>query len=243
LAEFISTGSGNHPELAEVPYITRSLKMWVGGSNMIGVFIADDHAIVRQGLKHILSETRDISVAGEAEDAYDVLRKLRALSCDVLVLDLSMPGLSGFDVLKVVRQEWPALPVLVLSMYPEEQYAMRLLRAGAAGYLSKACIPDQLVIAIRKVASGGKYLSPGVAATVIDEFCEPDDHQQIEALSNREFQVMQMIAQGQTVSDIAAALSLSVKTVSTYRARVLLKMGMQSNMEIIHYALNNRMFA
>ena len=210
---------------------------------MIGVFIADDHAIVRQGLKHILSETGDISVAGEAEDAYDVLRKLRALSCDVLVLDLSMPGLSGFDVLKVVRQEWPTLPVLVLSMYPEEQYAMRLLRAGAAGYLSKACIPDQLVIAIRKVAGGGKYLSPGVAATVIDELCESDDHQQIEALSDREFQVMQMIAQGQTVSDIAAALSLSVKTVSTYRARILLKMGMQSNMEIIHYALNNRMFA
>lgn len=210
---------------------------------MIRVFIADDHAIVRQGLKHILLEMGDVVVAGEAEDAYDVLRKLRALSCDVLVLDLSMPGLSGFDVLKVVCQEWPELPVLVLSMYPEDQYAMRLLKAGAAGYLSKACIPDQLVSAIRKVAGGGKYLSPGMTATLIDELCESDDHLLIEALSDREFQVMHMIAQGKTVSDIAVALSLSVKTVSTYRARVLLKMGMQSNMEIIHYALNNQVFA
>ncbi|HEY3290757.1 MAG TPA: response regulator transcription factor [Anaerolineae bacterium] len=208
---------------------------------MIRVIIADDHAIVRQGVKQILSETTDVTVAGEAADAFDVKSKLSALPCDVLVLDLSMPGLSGFDLLKDVRHERPALPVLVLSMHPEDQYGMRMLKAGASGYLNKECVPDQLVTAIRQIAGGGHYISPNLAAIMADHLYEPSETPAHATLSDREFQVMYMIAQGKTVSEIAANLSLSVKTVSTYRTRILVKMGLHTNTDIVHYAISNRL--
>jgi DNA-binding NarL/FixJ family response regulator len=204
---------------------------------MIRVLIADDHAIVRQGLRQIVAETDDIVVAGEASNGHEVLDYTRRHPCDVVLLDIAMPGKDGLNTLKELKAEKPQLPVLILSMYPEEQYAVRLLKAGASGYLTKESAPDELVAAIRKVAKKGRYVSASLAerlAFLLDGGGEGAPH---ERLSDREYQVMLMMASGKTASEVAEAMCLSVKTISTYRVRALEKMGMRTNAEFAFYAI------
>jgi DNA-binding NarL/FixJ family response regulator len=204
---------------------------------MIKVFIADDHAIVREGLKQILSDTSDMVAAGEAANSQEVLDKVHKGDWDVVLLDIAMPGRGGLDTLEQLKRARPGLPVLMLSMYPEEQYAVRALRAGASGYLTKESAPEELIAAIRKVSQGGRYVSASLAeklASRLDRDAERPVH---EMLSDREYQVMLMIASGKTVKEIADELSLSVKTISTHRARMLTKMGMRTNAEITYYAI------
>jgi two-component system invasion response regulator UvrY len=206
---------------------------------MIRILIADDHSIVREGMKQILADIEDIQVAGEAANGADVLAKVQKQPFDMVLLDISMPGRSGLDVLKELKNIQPRLPVLMLSMYPEEQYAVRALRSGASGYLTKESAPDELISAIRKVCGGGKYVSASLAenmAFTIDRKTEQSPH---ESLSDREYQIMCMIASGKAVKDIARELSLSVKTISTYRSRILVKMNMKTNAEVTRYALQN----
>ena len=208
---------------------------------MIKVLIADDHAVVRQGLKRILQDTHGMVVAGEAVNGQEVLKKVRAEAWDVVILDISMPGHSGLDILKELEHERPKLPVLVLSMHSEDQFAMRVLRAGASGYLTKDSAPDELVKAVRKVARGGKYVSPLLAEKLAYEIGPDSNKLPHETLSDREFQVLRMIATGKAVGEIATELSLSPKTISTYRARLLQKMNLTSNAELIHYAIQNHL--
>lgn len=208
---------------------------------MIRALIADDHAVVRQGLKQILGDTHEMMVAGEAATGQEVLDKVRAETWDVVVLDISMPDRSGLDVLKQLRSEQPKLPVLVLSMHSEDQYAMRVLKAGASGYLTKDSAADELVKAIRKVVSGGRYVSSFLAEKLALEIGADSSKLAHETLSDREFQVLRMIAAGKSVTEIAAELYLSPKTVSTYRARLLQKMNLETNAELIHYAIQNHL--
>ena len=206
---------------------------------MIKVLIADDHPIVRQGLRQILSGIPDMEVAGEAVNAQESLDQVRAGGWNVLVLDITMPDRSGFDILKEIKHGQPHLPVLVLSIHAEEQLAVRMLKGGAAGYLTKQKAPGELVKAIRKVVNGGKYISPSLAETLAAGLDDTSDQPRHIALSDREFQVMQMIAGGKTLTEIADELSLSAKTVSTYRTRLLEKMDLKTNAEIIRYALEH----
>lgn len=204
---------------------------------MIKVLIADDHAIVRSGLKQILAETPDIIVAGEAADARQALDQVQAEDFDALVLDITMPGRGGLDILKDLKRLKPKLPVLVLSMHAEEQYATRTLRAGAAGYLNKESAPEELVKAIRKVCSGGKYVSAAQAERMADELQSDSSKPPHEFLSNREYEILCLIASGRTATEVAHDLSISVKTVSTYRARILEKMNLATNAQLTHYAI------
>jgi len=206
---------------------------------MIKILIADDHPIVRQGLRQILSDISDMEIAGEAVNAQETLDQVRVGGWDVLVLDITMPDRSGFDILKELKHEQPDLPVLVLSIHGEEQFAVRVLKAGASGYLTKENAPAELIKAIRKVVDGGKYISPSLAETLAFNLEETSGRPRHEALSNREFQVMQMMASGKTLTEIAEELSLSAKTVSTYRTRLLEKMDLTTNAEIIRYAIEN----
>jgi two-component system invasion response regulator UvrY len=208
---------------------------------MLKVLIVDDHAVVRQGLRQILTEIPELSVVAEAENGQDALNKVRAEPWDVLVLDMSMPGRSGLDILKDVRRERPETRVLVLSMHPEDQFAVRMLRAGASGYLTKETAPDQLVAAVRKVLTGGRYISPSLAEKLAFDVDRDSDRPLHEKLSDREFQVLRRLAMGKTVQEIAAELMLSPKTISTYRARVLEKLELKSNAELIHYAIGNKL--
>jgi two-component system invasion response regulator UvrY len=208
---------------------------------MIKVLIADDHAVVRQGLKQILQDTHEMVVAGEAVNGQEALEKVRAEAWDVVILDISMPGYSGLDILKELKYERPKLPVLVLSMYSEDQFAMRVLKAGASGYLTKDSASDELVKAVRKVASGGKYVSPFLAEKLAFEIGSDANKLPHETLSDREFQVLRMIATGKAVGEIAAELSLSPKTISTYRARLMKKMNLTTNADLIHYAIQNHL--
>jgi two-component system invasion response regulator UvrY len=206
---------------------------------MIKVLIADDHTVVRQGLKQILANDEQLTVVGEAASGNEVLKQLENLNVDVLILDITMPGKNGLDVLKEVKRKRPALPVLVLSMHPEDQFAIRILRAGAAGYITKESAPEELVEALRKVCSGGKYVSPQLAEKLA-VFIEDDTTRSLhERLSDREFEILRMLALGKTVTEVADELLLSVKTVSTYRSRVLDKMKMTTNAELTKYALQN----
>ncbi|HEY78406.1 MAG TPA: response regulator transcription factor [Dehalococcoidia bacterium] len=208
---------------------------------MLKILIADDHAIVRQGLKQIVTETRDMTVAGEASNGQELLNKTKEGEYDVVVLDITMPVRDGMDVLRQLRSEKPRLPVLMLSIHPEEQYALRALRAGASGYLTKESAPDELVVAIRKVSSGGKYISTSMAEKLAFELEVGRDQALHETLSDREYQVLCLIASGKTVTDIAQELSLSEKTISTYRSRVLEKMNMKNNAELTYYAIKNQL--
>jgi two-component system, NarL family, invasion response regulator UvrY len=203
---------------------------------MIKVLIVDDHTIVRQGLIQILEETSDIVAAAEARNGREAIALLRAGAFDVVLLDVSMPDMDGLSVLNAIKPEHPKLPVLVLSMYPEEQFALRLLKAGASGYLTKESASEELIRAIRKVAQGGRYITLELAETLAFAV-DKDDRPPHETLSNREYQIMRLIASGKSTGDIAEALSLSVKTVSTYRTRILDKMGLSSNAEIMRYAM------
>ena len=204
---------------------------------MIKVLIVDDHAIVREGLKQILADAPDLEVTGEASSGGEALGRVQAGHWDVVVLDISLPGINGLVVLQQIKRQYPELPVLVLSMYGEEQYAVRTLKAGAAGYLTKEAAPQELVTAIRKVGSGGKYMSPSLMEKMVSELATDLGKPKHETLSDREFQVLCMIAAGKTLTGIGEDLGLSVKTVSTHRARMLKKMRLKSNAELIHYAI------
>jgi len=207
----------------------------------IRVLIADDHSIVREGLKQILADTDDIVLAGEAENGNDAIRLCRQMSCEVLLLDISLPDRSGIEILKQLKDEFPKLAVLLLSMHREDQYAIRGLKAGASGYLNKQSAPAELVGAIRQVAAGQKYVSAAVAQALANQVGgerAPTPH---ETLSDREYQTLTMIASGKSVSEIALELALSVKTISMYRARLLLKMGLRHNAELTHYAIKNHL--
>ncbi|MCK9990591.1 MAG: response regulator transcription factor [Rugosibacter sp.] len=207
--------------------------------NKIHVLIADDHAIVRQGLKQILSETDDLVITGEADDGAEALQLARHQPWDVFLLDVSMPNRNGIDTLKQLKKEFPRLPVLILSMHPEEQYAVRALKAGASGYLTKQSAPEQLVTAIRQVASGKKYVSPAVAQQLVEALSGDSNKLPHERITDREYQVLVMIATGKTQTQIAEKLNLGVATVSTYRARLLEKMGLKSTAELIRYGLEH----
>jgi len=206
---------------------------------MIKILIADDHTVVREGLKQIVAETSDMVVSDEASNGHEVLNKALSSDYDVIVLDITMPGIHGLDVLKQIKSQKPALPVLVLSMHPEEQYAVRVIKAGAAGYLTKESASDELITAIRKVSSGRKYITSSLAEKIASGLETDAEKLPHEFLSDREYQVMCMIAEGKTVKEIADELYLSVKTISTYRSRILEKTGMKTNAELTRYALQN----
>ena len=208
---------------------------------MIKLLIADDHAIVREGLKQILADTSDISVAGEASSGQEAIKKVGVSDYDLILLDISLPGMSGLDVLKQIRLLKPSLPILILSMYPEEQYAIRSLRAGASGYLTKESATEELISAIRKVARGRKYITASLAEKIALDW-EKDERRPLhEVLSDREYQVFCMIASGKTIKEISKLLSLSIKTVSTHRARILKKMDMKNSAQLTHYAIKHNL--
>jgi len=206
---------------------------------MIRLLIADDHTVVREGLKQIVSDTLDIVVAGEASNGQEVLDKVWKNEYDVVLLDISMPGRSGLDVLEELKRTKPELPVLVLSIYPEEQYAIRVLKSGASGYLTKGSASRELIEAIQKVSYGGKYITASLAEKLAVNLEIGSELKPHETLSNREFQTLCLIGSGKTVKEIAEELSLSVKTVSTYRERILEKMKMKTNSELTYYAIKN----
>lgn len=208
---------------------------------MIRILVADDHAVVRQGVKQILADVKDMTVKDEAQNGTETLKKVTEQDFDVVLLDISMPGRSGLEVLEDIKAHRPKLPVLILSMHPEEQYAVRALKAGAAGYLTKASAPQELIGAIRKAAGGGKYVTASLAEKLVDQLETDTEKLPHELLSNREHQVMLMLAGGKSVSDIADELNLSVKTISTYRTRVMSKMGMKKNAELTLYAVHNKL--
>ncbi|MCM1512574.1 MAG: response regulator transcription factor [Oxalobacter formigenes] len=203
--------------------------------------IVDDHAIVREGLKQILADTDDILVSGEGENGLDAVKLARTMEGDVMLLDITMPDRNGIEILKQIHREKPALSILMLSMHREDQYALRSLKAGAVGYLNKQSAPNELVKAIRLVASGNKYISPVLAQELARHLSEDAEKAPHESLSDREFQTLLMIAGGQSVSEIAAELSLSVKTVSEYRSRILAKMNLKNNAELMHYAIRRKL--
>jgi DNA-binding NarL/FixJ family response regulator len=206
---------------------------------LIRVLVVDDHPVVRKGLIQILLDEPDVEAAVEAESADELMRQVREKEWDVIVLDITLPDRSGLEALKDIKAVHPELPVLILSMHPEDQYALRVLKAGAAGYINKESAADVLISAVRKVVGGGKYVSPSMAEKLAAVVGSDYDVQPHERLSDREFQVLCMIANGKRLKEIGEELCLSVKTVSTYRTRVLDKMGMESNAELTYYAVKN----
>ena len=205
---------------------------------MINILIADDHAVVRHGIRQIVAADREMTVVGEARNGADLLNLIGGSKVDVIVLDISMPGRNGLETLKDIKRQYPELPVIILSMYPEDQYAVRVLRSGAAGYMTKESAPEELVKAIRKAHLGGKYISPQVAELLAEYVETKTSGAPHKSLSDREFEVFSLLASGKTVGQIADELSLSVKTISTYRTRILEKMGMKTNAELTRYALD-----
>ncbi|MBL7164879.1 MAG: response regulator transcription factor [Dehalococcoidales bacterium] len=208
---------------------------------MTKILIADDHGVVREGLKRIIAKAPDLVVAGEAETGEETLEKALTLGCDMVLLDITMPGRNGFDVMRELRSRKPELRILMLSMHPEEQYAVRALRAGASGYLNKDSAPQELMAAIQKVALGGRYISSSLAETIILNVGTNVEESPHESLSDREYQVLCMIGSGKAVKQIADELMLGAKTISTYRQRILEKMKMSGNAELIRYAILNRL--
>jgi two-component system, NarL family, invasion response regulator UvrY len=207
-------------------------------ASVVKLLLVDDHAIVREGLKRILANEPGMLVSGEAGDSFEALQLVRAEHFDVVLLDISLPGKNGLDVLKLIKTEKPHTRVLILSMFPEDQYAVRVLKAGAAGYLAKESAPKELINAIRKVADGGTYVSPSLGERLAGELAQPSGALH-ETLSDREFAVLRMIASGRSPTQIADEMQLSIKTISTYRSRILVKMNLQNNSELTHYALKN----
>jgi two-component system invasion response regulator UvrY len=210
------------------------------GERMIKVLIADDHAVVREGLKQILSEAPSVTAVVEAQDGQEVLEKVLSNKVDVVLLDITMPGGSGIEILTELKRLRPTLPVLILSVHSEEQYGPRVLRSGASGFVTKESPPEELLAAIRKVVGGGKYVSPKLAeklASRLNDTSQPVH----ERLSDREYEVLCKIASGKTVKEIAATLSLSEKTISTYRSRILEKMDLRHNADLIHYAVREEL--
>jgi two-component system, NarL family, invasion response regulator UvrY len=207
---------------------------------MINILIADDHELIREGLKKILKKETDMQVLGEASNAQQVFNLVKNGKLSIVLLDISMPGPSGLDVLTELKRDYPKLPVLILSMHPEDRFAVRALKAGAAGYVTKDGAVAELVNAIRKVVAGGKYVSPHLAEKLADDL-EKSEKPLHENLSDREFQVMCLIASGKKTSEIAEELALSISTVNTYRTRILEKMKMETNVELTRYAIENHL--
>jgi len=210
-------------------------------TEMIKIGIVDDHAIVRSGLKQFFSDHVDLRVVGEAGNGREAIDLIRNTEIDVLVMDLSMPGQTGLDALGMIRAKAPDVGILILSGYPEEHYAMNLIRQGASGYLNKECEPIEIVNAIRTISLGRRYITPAVADLLAQQLNRKDDAPVHESLSEREFQVFLKLAKGETAGDIAKSLSLSVKTVSTYRTRLMEKMNLASNSDLTYYALKNKL--
>lgn len=208
---------------------------------MLKVMIADDHPIVRTGLKQIIAEEPDIRIVGEASDGSEALTMLKNTPCDLILLDISMPVRTGLDVIGEIKKIQPGIGILILSIYPEEQYAVRALRAGASGYLTKSSAPKELIGAMRMILEGRKYISPSLAEILASEIDHPTGHRIHERLSEREYQVMLLLASGKTVTEAAQKLNLSIKTISTYRARILEKMNMNNNAQLTLYAFENEL--
>jgi two-component system invasion response regulator UvrY len=210
-------------------------------ADKIKILIADDHAIVREGLKQIVAEEKDILVSGEAENANKLMELLQKEKWSLVILDINMPGKSGLEALKDIKQLYPNLPVLILTMFSEDQYGIRAIKAGASGYLKKVSAPTELVIAIRKIVSGGKYINPSLAEKLAEKFNGIEKELLHDKLSDREYQIMCNIALGKTAEEIAVELSLSINTVYTYRNRILEKMSLKSNVELTQYVLRNKL--
>lgn len=208
---------------------------------MMRALIVDDHTITRAGLKRILSDISPSAVIGEAANGAQALELVMSARWDIVMLDINLPDRSGLEVLKAIKKARPELPVLVLSMYPVDQYALRVLRAGGAGYLTKESAPDQLLDAVRRITTGVRYITPEVAECIAQDWSRDRAQSVHEALSDREFEVMRLIASGKSVGDIAKDLSLSVKTISTYRARILQKLRLRHNAELTHFAIANKL--
>jgi two-component system, NarL family, invasion response regulator UvrY len=206
---------------------------------MLRILLADDHAVVRQGVKQIIAEEFSHATFGEAQNVQGLLELVNSQGWDIVILDLAMPGGNGLEALKQIKHDHAQLPVLILSMFPEDQYAVRTIIAGASGYLNKESAPEELVLAIRKVLSGGKYITPPVADELVLHALHEDDQPLYKHLSDREYQVLCLIATGKEVKEISAELALSVKTISTYRTRLLVKMGMKTNADLTYYAIRN----
>ncbi len=209
---------------------------------MVRILIADDHAIVIKGLKQLILEEYPSAQIGEAHDADELIKKAMFEDWDLVICDLSMPGRSGLDALKQIKHAVPKLPVLIMSMYPEDQYALRVLKAGAAGYLSKTSIHNELTKAIDATLNGRKYITPAIAEKLLEEYQTDIDKPSHELLSDRELEVFKQIAVGKSVSDIAVELSLSPNTISTYRSRILEKMNLKTNADLVKYALEKHLF-
>lgn len=210
-------------------------------NNSIRVFITDDHEVVRQGLKHIVSQSPDIEVVGEAENGVQLLEKIKSLEVDVVLMDIEMPEKNGLEALVQMNNLYPGLPIIILSIFQEEQYGLRLINDGAAGYLSKTCPPEQLIEAIKKVSKGGKYITPTLSEKLVMNFGTNPEKSVHETLSKREFQIFFMIASGQKLKEIANELSISSNTVNAHRTNILKKLNMTSNSELIRYALQNNL--
>jgi two-component system, NarL family, invasion response regulator UvrY len=216
-------------------------RMVINMQKRLNIIIADDHRIVRIGIKQIMEECPDIASVDEAIDGQDLIEKARKKNYDAILLDLAMPGRDGLEILKQLKSECSNAPVLILSVYPEEQYALRALKAGAAGYLTKAAAPDELIDAIKKITSGKKYITASMAEQLAEHINQDFDKRPHELLSDREFQILCKIASGKTVSEIAGEMFLNVKTISTYRRRILDKMSMKTNSQLTHYAIKNNL--
>lgn len=209
--------------------------------NIIKILVVDDHSIVREGLKQILADSPGMAVAGEASSGQEAIQKIRAGGFDMVVMDISLPDRNGLEVLEQIKVSSPKLPVLILSMHAEEQYATRAFKAGASGYLTKESASEQLIFAIQKVAQGGKYVSPSLAEKLVFELVKDSQKPLHEILSDRELQVLCLFASGKTLTEVSQILCVSVKTISTHRARILEKMGMRNNAELIRYAIQNKL--
>jgi DNA-binding NarL/FixJ family response regulator len=212
-----------------------------GGEQMYRILIADDHPIVRQGLKHILEESGYVRSIEEAETGREVVDKIRQSPFDVILLDISMPGMSGLETLEEIKKLNPSLPVLILSMYPEEDYAVRALKTGASGYLTKKSAPDELAKAIKKIARGERYISPALADFLAVNLTEDREKPLHESLSARELQVLRLIVAGKSIKEIAGEVSRSPKTISTFRSRILQKLDMKNNAQLFQYAIRNNL--
>lgn len=208
---------------------------------MIRILIVDDHNIVHQGLAFILEKSHKMKIVASCSNGADALEWLRENDCDVALVDIAMPGMSGIDLLKHIQKEKPQLPVLILSAYPEDQYAVRLIKAGAAGYLNKECVPEEIVSAVHSVVKGKRHISPAVVEMLADELSKPEGRLPHESLSNREYQIFLLFASARTITEIAGLLKLSTNTISTYRKRILEKMHLSNNAEIMRYAIENHL--
>ena len=208
---------------------------------MYQIFVADDHDLIREGFKNVINSEVDMEVVGEAKNAGEVIEFLHRYECDVVVLDITMPGRSGLDVLKEIQLLDQEVKVLILSMHPEDRFAIRTLKAGASGYITKEKAPEELIMAIRKILAGGKYVSDSLAENLIDALSGQDSGQPHTELSDREYEVFELIAQGMPTGDIAEKLSLSKSTINTYRGRILNKLDMKSNAEIVKYAVKHEL--